>query len=137
MAKPSRTPSSSTFNVRNRRPPYKRVAHKIDGPDRIGLWQHDERLAQRTAAASSSVAAGAAGGGNTPATPFLIPGMPIEPEPIATLPEAPATLRGHERGERRDHRAHRVGPNPRGADSTSPGSIPPRGRPAEPEGRAP
>ena len=34
----------------------------------------------------------------------MIPGMPIEPEPITTFPEAPATLGRHERGQGRDHR---------------------------------
>ena len=34
----------------------------------------------------------------------MIPAMPIEPEPIATFPEAPATLGRDERRQRRDHR---------------------------------
>ena len=33
----------------------------------------------------------------------MIPAMPVEPEPIATLPEAPATLRDDERRESCDH----------------------------------
>jgi len=36
--------------------------------------------------------------------------VPIQPEPIATLPEAPAAFGGHEGGERRDHR--RIPPRP-------------------------
>jgi hypothetical protein len=31
-----------------------------------------------------------------PPQPLVIPGMPIESEPTATLPEAPATLRDHQ-----------------------------------------
>ncbi len=33
----------------------------------------------------------------------MIPAMPVEPKPIATLPEAPSTLGRHERGQSRDH----------------------------------
>jgi hypothetical protein len=44
----------------------------------------------------------------------MIPGMPIEPESIATLPEAPPTLGRHECGERRNHRGISLGPFPDG-----------------------
>ena len=111
MAKPSRTPSSRILKVRNRRPPYKRVAHEIHGPHRIGLRHHDERLAQpnrepllrppRQVQPELAIHA---------PEPLVIPRMPIEPKPIATLPEAPATLRRHQRGERRDHRRIASGP---------------------------
>jgi|CXWL01.1.fsa_nt_gi hypothetical protein len=36
--------------------------------------------------------------------PLMIPGMPIEPQSIATRPEAPATLGRHERGAGDNHR---------------------------------
>lgn len=38
--------------------------------------------------------------------------MTIQPQSIATLPEPPATLGRHERGQGRDHRRIALGPVP-------------------------
>jgi hypothetical protein len=42
--------------------------------------------------------------------PLVIPAMSVEPESVTTLPEAPATLRGHEGREGGNHR--RIAPGP-------------------------
>ena len=60
--------------------------------------------------------------------------MPVEPEPIATLPEAPATLGRDERRERRDHRRIPPGPIHERPVVRRP-AHPTADRPAEPEGR--
>jgi hypothetical protein len=42
--------------------------------------------------------------------PLVIPAMPVEPKSVTTLPEAPATPRGHEGREGGNHR--RIAPDP-------------------------
>ena len=93
MAKPSRTPSSSMFKVRNRRPPYSVSLMKSTAHTALGCGHDDERLAEpdgqpllrpaRQVQPQLAVHA---------PEPLVIPRMPIEPQPIATFPEAPATL---------------------------------------------
>lgn len=91
-------------------PAVQRIAHEIHSPHGIGLWDDRKRLShsnrQPLLRPSRQVQPQLAI--DSP-EPLGIPRMAIEPEPITTLPEAPATLGRHECRERCDHRRIALG----------------------------
>ena len=87
------------------------VAHKIHSPHSIELREDSEQLAQTDRQSLLRPARQIRSQLTIHAPkPLMVPGMPIEPQPIATFPKAPTTLGGHERRERRNHR--RIAPAP-------------------------
>ena len=80
------------------------------GPHGVRLRDHDQRLSQThrepllrsTGEIQVELAV-------HPPQPLWIPRRTIQPQSIATLPETPATLGRHERGQGRDHRRIALG----------------------------
>ena len=104
MARAARFASSRTFQRAEGAPAIERIVHKVERPDAVQCRRRDQRLAESIGhAALRPPRQMEAQGAIHTADALVIPRVPVEPQAIEALPEAPAAVIRDDRGQCRDH----------------------------------